>query len=161
MQIDRLQVKDDSLARFKAGWAEMQKQTQADQKKLLAEKRPMIKAERKNFKNCIDELVTTLEYPDITPENRASTEKVLAAVKVDLRKKEGEWDIVEKCMCSGAEAGLYKKHHAALWRDVPCYLSKLKSMMLPVFVTRMVKPHEFMDYDSLPMLHRRVGDFTR
>lgn len=156
-----MQVEDDSLARFKAGWAEMQKQTQADQKKLLSEKRPMIKAERKEFNDRIDALVTAFDNPDITPEKRFLNEKILAIVKVDLRKKEGEWDIVEKCMCTGAEAGLYKKHHAALWRDVPCYLSKLKSMMLPVFVTRMVKPHEFMDYDSLPMLHRRVGDFTR
>lgn len=148
------------LDEFKAGWTEHKKQIQADQKKKLDEKRPLIKAERTEFKVRIEALVKKLESPELSPEERGNCEKELAGAKVELRKKEGEWDAVQKCKCSGAEAELYKKHSAALLAHVPTYMSKPKDVLLPKFDTRGIQPHEFMERDSYRLLHQRVSDFV-
>lgn len=149
-----------SLDEFKAGWTELKKQIQVEQKKKLDEMRPLVKAERTEFKLRIEALVKKLESAELSPEECDSCEKELAGAKVELRKKEGGWDAVQKCKCSGAEAELYKKHCAVLQPYVPPYMSKFKDVLLPKFDTRSIQSHDFMDRDSYRMLHQRVSDFV-
>lgn len=148
------------LDEFKAGWTELKKQIQDEQKQKLDEMRPLVKAERTEFKLRIEALVKKLESSELSPEERDSCEKELAGAKVELRKKEGGWDAVQKCKCSGAEAELYKKHNAALLPYVPPYMSKFKDVLLPKFDTRSIQSHDFMDRDSYRLLHQRVSDFV-